>query len=86
MSGWETSSTSQTDSNDKTITLTCPTAGKKVLSGGFALTAGSPADLSKLAAAENFPPATDQWRVKAIETANVVGSWTLTVYIICGSA
>lgn len=86
MSGWETTSTTVTDSIDKTVSVTCPTAGKKVLGGGFQMSAASASDLGKLMPVESYPSAAGQWTAKAIEASPVASGWTLTVYIICGSA
>ncbi len=86
MSGWETTSTSITNSSDKTITLSCPSAGKKVLSGGYEISAASGSDVAKVAAVENYPSSSTEWRVKGIETSNIAGNWTLTVHVICATA
>jgi hypothetical protein len=86
VSGWETTSTFVTDDGNKTVTLTCPTPSKKVLGGGFAISASNASYLSKLAAVENYPSADNQWKATAVEVSVVNSSWTLTVYIICGSA
>jgi hypothetical protein len=80
VSGWETGSTYVTNSVDKTVTLACPTGGKKVLGGGYSIS------ISNAVARENYPSADNQWTVTAVKTSGSPGSWTLTVYIICGSA
>jgi hypothetical protein len=57
-----------------------------VLGGGYAISVSNASDLAKLGAVENYPPANNQWRVTAVEIYNVNNAWTLTVYVICGSA
>ena len=66
--------------------MTCPTPGKMALGGGFQLSAASSSDLSKIADLESYPSAVNQWTAKAVETSAVTGTWTLSVYIICGNA
>jgi hypothetical protein len=84
--GWEIVSTSATDSDDKTLTVTCAGPGNSVLGGGFRVTAQTASDRQKLSVIQNYPSANTTWTVMAVETVTVNNTWTLDVYAVCGVA
>jgi hypothetical protein len=81
--GWETVTGAQTNSADKTITLSCSGLLRKVISGGYTL---SVAGSDKVAIVQNYPSGATSWTVQAIETSNVSTDWTLTAYMVCAIA
>lgn len=86
VSGLETNSSSTTNSSDKSITVACATPSKSAMSGGYRVSASSGSDVAKVAVVENYPSGGNQWTIRAVETSQIPGNWTLTAYIICASA
>ena len=75
-----------TDSNDKAITVTCTAGANKVLGGGYRLSGVGASDARKIVVGSSYPSSATQWTLEAYESANVVSTWTLTAYAICGVA
>ena len=82
----EVVSNSVTDSNDKTITVSCTAGPNKVLGGGYRLSGIGGTDARKIVVATAYPSSPTTWTLEAYESANVTASWTLTAYAICGVA
>jgi hypothetical protein len=56
------------------------------MSGGYRVSASSGSDVAKVAVVENYPSGGSQWTIRAVETSQIPGNWTLTAYVICASA
>lgn len=82
--GWEIVTNSQTDSADKTVSVSCAGIGNKVLGGGYQVSAGG--NESKVSVVQNYPSAQTTWTVQAVENVGIAGSWTLSAYAVCGTA
>lgn len=84
--GWQIITTTQTDSADKTLTVTCTNAGSSILGGGYRVQASSNSDLQKISVVQNYPSGNTTWTVQAIEVQAIPTGWTLTTYAVCGVA
>jgi hypothetical protein len=85
--GWEiVNSNSLTDSNDKTLTVTCQGANNSILGGGYQVTTVSNSDRQKVSVVQNYPSGGTQWTVQALEAQPISNNWTLIAYAVCGVA
>nr|AKQ03861.1 hypothetical protein [uncultured actinobacterium Rifle_16ft_4_minimus_38826] len=84
--GWEIVTSSQTDSADKLISVSCSPGANKVLGGGYQISGVSAGDSRKLVVTQSYPSSSTVWTTEALEAQSVGVNWTLSVYAICGVA
>jgi hypothetical protein len=84
VTGWETvSATSPSNTTSpKTTSVSC-TGGKKVLGGGYMVSASG--NETQVTVTAGYPSANNTWTVTTVKT-NGNPSWSVTAYAICADA